>query len=51
MKIIRTSTVTALLLTTFAMAGGDIDPQEPQISIPEVMEEPMSDSNFYVGLG
>lgn len=51
MNKITHSTLAALLLSTFAMAGGDIDPIEPQVSIPEVMTEPMIDNNFYVGLG
>ncbi len=46
-----TSTIAALaLLSSFTYAGGDIDPVEPQLNIP-VMEEPMSDNYFYVGLG
>jgi opacity protein-like surface antigen len=51
MNKLTNTAITACLLSTFAMAGGDIDPQEPNITIPEVMEDPMSDNNFYVGLG
>ena len=51
MHKITNTAITACLLSTFAMAGGDIDPQEPQIAIPEMMEEPIVDQYFYAGLG
>ena len=50
-KQLLTSTATALmLLTNFSYAGGDIAPQEPEMSIPDVMEETVSDNYFYAGL-
>ncbi|PHS32875.1 MAG: hypothetical protein COA92_05895 [Sulfurovum sp.] len=46
-----TNTIAALtLFSGVAFAGGDIDPVEPQLDIP-VMEEPIGDNNFYLGLG
>ena len=50
MKILTTAT-SLLLISSFALAGGDIDPQEPEITMPEVMGEPITDNYFYVGLG
>ena len=50
-KNITTSTIAFALLSTFAMAGGDIAPMEPQLNMPEMLEEPVSDTNFYLGLG
>lgn len=49
-KITQTA-ISVCFLSGLAMAGGDIDPQEPQITIPEVMEEPIVDQYFYMGLG
>jgi len=40
------SAVAVLAMSTFAMAGGDIAPVEP---IEEVVEEPASEANFYIG--
>lgn len=51
MKKITTSTVALLLLSTFAMAGGDIAAtQEPEVTVPMMVEE-SSPTNFYAGLG
>ena len=36
---------------TFAMAGGDIQPVEPVVETPVVVEEPASPGNFYIGAG
>jgi opacity protein-like surface antigen len=50
MDKIKSTTVALMLATSFAMAGGDIAPQEPQITLPEVMDEPIIDNYFYTGL-
>ncbi len=50
MKILTSTVAGLLLLSTFSMAGGDIDPQEPEITMPEVMAEPITDNYFYTGL-
>jgi opacity protein-like surface antigen len=51
MNIIKTSTVTLLLASTLAMAGGDIAPIEPEINTPEVIEAESALTGFYAGLG
>ncbi len=48
MKKITLSIIAALAMNTFAFAGGDISPVEPQITVPEVSE---STGSFYLGLG
>lgn len=48
--LIMSTAAALLLLTNLAMAGGDIDPQEPQITLPEIMDDPMTDNYFYTGL-
>ncbi len=51
-RILTTTATALLLLTNLSYAGGDIAPQEPQMAIPEVMDEPVvSDNYFYAGLG
>lgn len=40
--------ITALAMSTFAVAGGDIAPVEPEVTLPEVVEE--STGAFYVGI-
>ena len=49
-RILKTTVTTLLLLTNLSYAGGDIAPQEPEMSIPDVMEETVSDNYFYAGL-
>ncbi len=49
MKKITSSIVAALAVSTFAFAGGDIAPVEPEVSVPEVVES--TPGSFYVGLG
>ncbi len=49
MKNFTLSLATVVAMSTFAIAGGDIAPVEPQITVPEVIES--TPSNFYVGLG
>jgi len=48
MKRVVLSTMTAVAMSTFAFAGGDIAPVEPVVEVPEVVSTPGS---FYVGLG
>jgi len=48
MKKVRLSMIAAFAMSTFAVAGGDIAPLEPAITVPEVAE---STGSFYVGLG
>ena len=48
MKKFTSSIVAALAVSTFAFAGGDIAPVEPEVNVPEVVE---STGSFYVGLG
>ncbi len=48
MKKVTLSIIAAVAMNTFAIAGGDISPVEPQITIPEVSE---STGSFYVGAG
>ncbi len=48
MKKITSSIVAALAVSTFAFAGGDIAPVEPEVSVPEVVES--TPGAFYVGL-
>ncbi len=50
MKTTKLSLVTLLLTSTFALAGGSIDPVEPVIETPEVIETAEL-SGFYAGLG
>lgn len=40
--------IAALAMSTFAVAGGDIAPVEPEVTLPEVVEE--STGAFYVGI-
>jgi len=49
-NLIISAATALLLLTNVAMAGGDIDPQEPQITLPDIMDEPIMDNYFYAGL-
>ncbi len=51
MNKITTSAVALLLIGTFAVAGGDIDPVEPEITTPEVIETEPILTGFYAGLG
>jgi opacity protein-like surface antigen len=52
MKKITLSLLTTLALGTFAFAGGDIDPVEPKVVIPQIVPEVVtSNSAFYLGLG
>ena len=46
-KLLLSSTLALMLLTSFSYAGGDIVPVEPQVMV----AEPSSDNQFYVGLG
>jgi opacity protein-like surface antigen len=48
MKKVTLSIIAALAMNTFAFAGGDIAPVEPEITVPEVAE---STGSFYVGAG
>ncbi len=48
MKKVTLSIIAALAMNTFAFAGGDISPVEPEITVPEVSE---STGSFYVGAG
>jgi len=48
MKKVTLSLIATLAMSTFAVAGGDIAPVEPAITVPEVAE---STGSFYVGLG
>ncbi|HSR73665.1 MAG TPA: porin family protein [Sulfurovum sp.] len=49
MKKTTLSIIAAVAMNTFAFAGGDISPVEPQVTVPEVSEE--STGSFYVGAG
>lgn len=49
MKKTTLSIIAAVAMNTFAFAGGDISPVEPQVTVPEVSEE--STVSFYVGAG
>lgn len=51
MKKTTLSIIAALAMNTFAFAGGDIAPVEPEIMVPEVVAEPESTGAFYVGAG
>jgi opacity protein-like surface antigen len=51
MKKIQISTITLLLASTLAMAGGDITPVEPEITAPEVIDIKPELTGFYVGGG
>lgn len=48
MKKVTLSIIAVLAMNTFAIAGGDISPVEPQITVPEFTE---STGSFYVGAG
>ena len=48
MKKVTLSIIAVLAMNTFAFAGGDISPVEPEITVPEVSE---STGSFYAGLG
>jgi len=48
MKKVTLSIIAALAMNTWAIAGGDISPVEPEVTVPEVAE---STGSFYVGLG
>ena len=48
MKRVTLSIIAVLAMNTFAIAGGDISPVEPQITVPEFTE---STGSFYAGLG
>ena len=48
MKKFTLSVIAALAMSTFAVAGGDIAPVEPEVNVPEVVATPGS---FYVGAG
>jgi opacity protein-like surface antigen len=49
MKKVTLSIIAVVAMNTFAMAGGDISPVEPQITVPEVSES--TPGSFYVGAG
>jgi len=49
MKKTTLSIIAAVAMNTFAFAGGDIAPVEPQVTVPEVSEP--STVSFYVGAG
>jgi len=51
MKKILLSILTILSITNQSFAGGDIDPVEPQISVPMVSEAPAGPMGLYAGLG
>ncbi len=52
MKNIVLSAVAVLAMSSFAVAGGDIAPvEEAVVDVPEVMEAPVVDAGFYLGLG
>ena len=51
MKIIKTSAAALLLMSTLAVAGGDIAPVEPEITTPEVIDTEPVLTGFYAGLG
>jgi len=52
MKIKLLTTVTTLLLLThLSYAGGDIAPQEPELTMPELIDNIVSDNYLYAGLG
>jgi len=51
MKIIKTSAAALLLMSTLAVAGGDIAPVEPEITTPEVIDTEPALTGFYAGLG
>jgi len=48
MKKITSSMVTAIVVSTFAFAGGDIAPVEAQVEVPVVAE---TTGSFYIGAG
>ncbi len=52
MKKFTISVVAALAMSSFAIAGGDIAPVEPEVVVPAPMPEPVvvDDSGFYVGV-
>jgi len=51
-QLLSTTAAALLLLTNFSYAGGDIAPQEPEVTMPDVMDEPVvSDNYFYAGIG
>ena len=49
-QLLTTTAIALLLLTNLSYAGGDIVPQEPEMTIPEVIDTPVSDNYFYTGL-
>ena len=49
-QLLTTTAAALLLLTNLSYAGGDIAPQEPEMTIPEVMDTPVSPNYFYAGL-
>ena len=49
-QLLTTTAAALLLLTNFSYAGGDIAPQEPVVTMPEIMDAPISDNYFYAGL-
>jgi len=51
MNIIKLSTITLLLTSTLAMAGGDIEPVEPSIVTANIEAPTPTLSSFYAGLG
>jgi len=52
MKNIVLSAVAVFAMSSFAIAGGDIAPvEEAVVDVPEVMEAPVMDAGFYLGLG
>jgi len=51
MKKLTLSFATILATSTLSFAGGDIAPVEPMIETPVVIEDVVSDSGVYVGLG
>ena len=52
MKKVTLSLVTILAASTFAMAGGDIDPIEPMVDVPSTVTPlAASTGGFYIGAG
>ncbi len=51
MKKLTLSLATILATSTLTFAGGDIAPIEPIIETPMVVEEEVTDSGLYIGLG
>ena len=50
MKKFNLSLVAVLVMSAFAVAGGDIAPVEPVVETPVVVEDSANDDGFYLGL-